>query len=52
MGAPAETGEIVAGRSTIDSETIPFEVTADCDVSVKDHAHPGRVVSVRWRTDT
>jgi class 3 adenylate cyclase len=52
VGALAEGGEIVATRSTIDGETILFEVTADREVSLKGLAHPVRVVSVRWRTDT
>ena len=49
VGALAEGAEIVATRSTVDGEAIPFEVADEREVSLKGLAEPVRVVTIGWR---
>ncbi|MGZ8600724.1 MAG: adenylate/guanylate cyclase domain-containing protein, partial [Actinomycetota bacterium] len=51
IGALADGGEILMTRSTIEGETIPFEVTGEREVSLKGLAKPVRVVAVDWRSE-
>jgi len=51
IGALADGGEILTTRSTIEGETIPFEVTAEREVLLKGLAQPVRVVAVDWRSE-
>jgi class 3 adenylate cyclase len=51
VGALAQGGEILATRSAVEGEPIPFEVTGEREVSLKGLAQPVRVVTVEWRSD-